>query len=108
MMIPVLDAPVAPDGFRKPRRIQADLTGVVGHLLASFPQAGARVLQPSQPGAAGPAADQRLPVRAGPVVNLEDLATAVLLAAMVTAVHRLISADWLLLIAERGHRVVQG
>jgi hypothetical protein len=48
VMIAVLDPPVMPHGVRESGGVEANLAGVVGHLLARRPQAGAGVLQPSQ------------------------------------------------------------
>src|ERR671938_1272579 len=107
MVIPVFDPPMVPNGACQSRRIQTDLTGVVGDVPARRPKAGAGVLDPGQARDAGRTGHQRLPLRTEAVVNVENLGEAMLLAAMAMAVHRFMTADRLLLLTEPGHGIMK-
>jgi len=107
-MVAVLDPPVAPHGVREGRRVQADLTRIVGDFLASLPQAGASVLHPSQARDAGHTRDQRLPLRTKAVVSLKHLGETVLLATAAVPVHGRVLIDRPLLVTKGGQRIMKG
>ena len=93
MVVPVLDAPVCPDGTPEGLGIQPDLADVVPDLPAGAPQAGAGVLGPAKTRDAGGTGDRPLPPVREPGGDLEDLDAAVLLATMAAAVDRLVPAN---------------
>src|SRR4051794_32216941 len=107
VVVPVLDAPVRPDGPPEGRRVQPGLAGVEGDLLAPGPQPGAGVLAPGQARDPGRAGDPRPPVRVEAALHREDLDAPVLLAAVPTAVDRLVPVDRVPLGAQRDQGVTQ-
>ena len=107
-MVAVFNSPVAPHGVREVRRVQANLTRIVGDFLASLRQAGASVLHPSQARDAGHTRDQWLPLRTEAVVSLKHLRETVLLATTPVPVYGRVLINWPLLDTKGGQRIMKG
>jgi hypothetical protein len=93
-MAAVLDAPVAAHDAAEGRRVEPGLAGVVGHILAPPPQAGAGVPEPGPAGDPGDGGDVALPARrevGG--CGREDLDPALLVTATAVAINRLVAID---------------
>ena len=93
--------------MRESGGVEADLAGVIGHVLARRPQAGASVFQPGQARDARRAGDQRLPLRPEAIIDLEHFGQTVFLAAMAVPVHAHMPVDWLLRATERRQRIMK-
>ncbi len=107
MVVPVLDAPVCPDGTPEGLGIQPDLADVVPDLAPGAPQAGAGVLAPTQARDARRTGDRLAPFGWQPAAGLEALDPAVLPAAMAVTVHRLVAANRVLLGAQADDGLMQ-